>query len=61
MTIGAIILYTAGLLYFAWQTENTIAHSFTVTILPFIWLEVVKIAGAATLAYSINVSLKRRV
>jgi biotin transport system substrate-specific component len=50
LIIGAIILYTSGVLMFSFVTSNSLAASFTFVVLPFIPTEIVKIVMVVSMS-----------
>ena len=59
LVIGALILYTSGMLMFSFVTSSTIAVSFALVVTPFILAEIIKITMVIILGKPLKHALEK--
>lgn len=58
MSAGTVILYSVGILWYMWQTGNSLIAALGLCIVPFLPGDVIKLAAASVLGYELNKRLK---
>lgn len=58
MTVGTVILYSMGTMWYVWQTGNAPAVALSLCVVPFLPGDLIKIVMAAILGYEVRKRLR---